>query len=216
MNIFLKGLLFSGLLLFSFVATAQQDEVYDDEIPDEQIDLTKEDESRQNGKIRKRRKFNPENVYIASGVGLDFWGTTFSAHLSPHIGYRIGGFLLPAAGLTYTYIYDFQWQSNIHVFGPKALIRVAPFPNAPWYLHAEGEYLRIAESNPSFNPNVANGQPRYYESVQPRFNVGLGYSSNLGEGAGFMTEFLFDLYFLQTGATYLNPFTYRIGFYYGF
>jgi hypothetical protein len=204
-----------GLSLQSF---AQEDEVYDDEVYDETIDNSKENEKdlRNNGGIRDGRKFDMKNAYIGSGVGLDFWGSTFSFHMSPHIGYRIGYALMPAVGMTYTYIYNFFDETSTHIYGPKALIRIRPLEQMRWYLHAEGEYLRLRQTNPYFNPSNPNGQPRFLEDNQPRVNVGLGYASNLDEGAGFMTEFLFDVYWLQTRQTYLNPITYRIGFYYGF
>lgn len=214
MNTFFRIFALICFLGLSFQTFAQEDEMYDEEIED-----SKEDEKdlRNNGKIKDGRKFDMKNAYIGSGLGLDFWGSTFSFHLSPHIGYRIGTALYPAVGVTYTYIYDMRNQTNTHIFGPKALMRVRPIRDMQWYLHAEGEFLRLRQSNPNYNANSPTGnQSQYIEANQPRVNIGLGYSSNMDEGPGFMTEFLFDVYWLQTGQTYLNPFTYRIGFYYGF
>lgn len=214
MNTFFKIFALICFLGLSFQTFAQEDEIYDVE-----IDSSKENEKdlRNNGTIKDGRKFDMKKAYIGSGVGLDFWENTFSFHMSPHIGYRIGYALMPAVGMTYTYIYDLTTETNTHIFGPKALVRVRPIQDMSWYLHAEGEYLRLRQSNPYYNPNNPNpNNPKYIEESQPRVNIGLGYSSNLDEGPGFMTEFLFDVYWLQTGQTYLNPFTYRIGFYYGF
>jgi len=90
------------------------------------------------------------------------------------------------------------------------MLRIRPIKNVQtlnrFYIHGEAEYLTLTQKSPG----------SMFSDNQTRINAGLGYATNLANGFGFTTEVLFDFNYLRTGWTYFNPFTYRIGFYYGF
>lgn len=225
MRKYIRLLYFTFVFLIGTTAAFAQidDEVYDDEIQDEEL-VDKEENKK--GKLKKdRKKFNPENFYVGSGIGLGFWGSTFNLDVSPHIGYRIGNVLAPAIGINYYYANNLRADVESHVYGPKLMLRINPFgENGRFFAIGEYEFLTIKESNPYYT-GTPGGQPPYYQSTLNRANVGLGYTTNFSTGVGFVTEFMLDVLAFRTARnttnptpypSNLNPFTYRVGFYYGF
>ncbi|WBM75007.1 hypothetical protein [Saprospira grandis] len=201
-------LLFSCLSLSSFAQL--DDEVYDKE--EDRKPLRNNRPGDLNGE-----KQNPlKGFFIGSSAGLDLWNSLFRIDFSPHLGYRISSFAHLGLGLNYTYMYEMTSQANIHLIGPKAFLRIRPLPQywESFYLHGELEQLYVRESNPNYTggPN----SPRYIQDIQPRANIGFGYTSNFDNGLGIFSEFLFDIYYLRSGTTYVNPITYRAGLHYGF
>jgi hypothetical protein len=154
---------------------------------------------------------------VGSGLSFQFWGNQFRTDILPYFGYRIGEMLAPAVGFSYTYAYNFQIKTSMHVYGPRVFLRLRPFKNfralEGIYLQGEYEYLIIDEEVPF--TNIPSGNPRFQRFTQPRANVGFGYTSNFGKGFGVTSEILFDLYSLSN-QNRLNPFIYRVTFYYGF
>ena len=208
--------LFFTILSCLFLASysfAQEDEIYDEELQDSLVteDNNNGKKTRKDKKMSEKKELNLNNMFIGSGVGLSFWGNQFRFDLSPYVGYRIGDILAPGLGVTYTYQHT-QSNSTFNVFGPKVLLRIRPIREVSTlrniYLHGEIEFLTLKESSPYYSKPLKGNQTR--------MNAGFGYTSNFEKGAGFTAEFLFDFYYLYTKTTYFHPFTYRIGFYYGF
>ena len=190
-------------------STAQVDEVYDDEI----ADTTTVGKKKKTPKDREKKQVNPLNMkglFVGTGVGFDIWNNYLRFDMSPHIGYRIGDILAPAVGMTYIFFNELGSKNNTNVIGPKAMLRIRPIKNVPTlnriYLIGEAEYLSFKEK---YNTQT-------YTYTQTRLNAGLGYTTNFEQGFGFVTELMFDFNYLRTGISYINPITYRIGFYYGF
>lgn len=197
------------LLAITSQSFAQIDEVYDDEITDS-VNLEKKGKIQKEKKIGAGKKLQMKGLYIGSGLGFDVWRNYLRFDMSPHVGYRIGDVIAPAIGVTYIYFNELGAGISTNVIGPKFMLRIRPIKNIPTlnriYLVGEAEYLTYKQKNGG----------RVYTDHQTRVNAGLGYTTNFENGFGFTTEVLFDFYYLKTGWTHLNPFTYRIGFYYGF
>jgi hypothetical protein len=183
---------------------------YEDEIPDAGI---LENEKKSQRGMREKKLLNLDNFFVGSGVGLNFGGNSLQFDFLPYFGYRLGDAIAPALGIDYLFLYDFTTQSETSIWGPKAILRIRPFKNLRqlkgFYLY--GEYAYLIRNYRSGNINKRD--------FQPRENVGIGWTTNFGKGAGMTTEFLYDLYnvFPRTyNSFFAFPFSYRIGFYYGF
>jgi hypothetical protein len=212
MNLFKsKVLIFLIIFLIPVLSFAQ----YEDEIPDnEKTELEKTP-----NKMKERKPLDLKNFFVGSGLSFQFWGNQFRTDILPYFGYRIGDILAPAVGFSYIYAYNFQDRTSMHVYGPRALLRLRPFKNfralEGIYLQGEYEYLVVDAEDPYYNPNNPNGNPKFQRFYQPRTNVGFGYTSNFGKGFGVTSEILFDLYSLNNRSLF-TPFIYRVTFYYGF
>jgi hypothetical protein len=183
---------------------------YDDEIPDSGILNT---DKKPNRRMRDKKPLNLDNFFIGSGVGLNFGGNYFRFDVLPYFGYRLGDAIAPAVGIDYTYFYDFALQSELNIWGPKVILKLRPFKSSRqlqgFYLY--GEYAHLIVDAKSGTSTL--------RAFQPRENVGVGWTTNFGKGSGMTSEFLFDLYNIvhrPNVSIFNNPFSYRIGFYYGF
>ncbi|EJF54408.1 hypothetical protein SapgrDRAFT_2753 [Saprospira grandis DSM 2844] len=201
-------LLFSCLSLSSFAQL--DDETYDTEEKREPL------RNNRPGDLNDEKRNPLKGFFIGSSAGLDLWNSLVRVDLSPHLGYRLSSFAHFGLGINYTYMYEMTSQANLHLIGPKAFLRIRPLPQywESFYLHGELEQLYVRESNPNYNGG--NNPPKYFQDIQPRANIGFGYTSNFDNGLGIFTEFLFDIYYLRSGTTYVNPVTYRAGLHYGF
>jgi hypothetical protein len=183
---------------------------YDDEIPDSGILNT---DKKPNRRMRDKKPLNLDNFFIGSGVGLNFGGNYFRFDVLPYFGYRLGDAIAPAVGIDYTFYYDFSTQSELNIWGPKVILKLRPFKSSRqlqgFYLY--GEYAHLIVDAKSGTSTL--------RAFQPRENVGVGWTTNFGKGSGMTSEFLFDLYNIvhrPNVSIFNNPFSYRIGFYYGF
>jgi hypothetical protein len=183
---------------------------YDDEIPDSGILNT---DKKPNRRMRDKKPLNLDNFFIGSGVGLNLGGNYFRFDVLPYFGYRLGDAIAPAVGIDYTFYYDFSTQSELNIWGPKVILKLRPFKSSRqlqgFYLY--GEYAHLIVDAKSGTSTL--------RAFQPRENVGVGWTTNFGKGSGMTSEFLFDLYNIvhrPNVSIFNNPFSYRIGFYYGF
>jgi len=206
------------LALFSYFSTnlyAQQDSL--DYVPDdEMVDNNQVGEDIK--EIKERKKFNPEGMFIGSGMGL-FIGSALVIDVSPHIGYRVGEIFAVGVGVPYMYGYELGNRRSHHIYGIRGFARLRPLGgvNAGFlssvYLHGEAEQLTAASQN------MASSTPRFIRRSGPSVNVGAGFTTNFGKGWGFTTEFLINIlaYNPNFAARTLGPpFQYRAGIYYGF
>ena len=183
---------------------------YDDEIPDSGILNT---DKKPNRGMRDKKPLNLDNFFVGSGVGLNFGCNYFRFDVLPYFGYRLGDAIAPAVGIDYTFYYDFSTQSELNIWGPKVILKLRPFKSSRqlqgFYLY--GEYAHLIVDAKSGTSTL--------RAFQPRENVGVGWTTNFGKGSGMTSEFLFDLYNIvhrPNVSIFNNPFSYRIGFYYGF
>lgn len=190
------------------------DYVPDDEVIDENHvdDNPKE--------IKERKKFNPEGMFVGSGMGL-FIGRALVIDVSPHVGYRVGKLFMAGIGVPYMYAYELQNRRSHHIYGLRGFMRFRPLGSldlgflSSVYLHGEAETLTAASQN------LASTTPRYVRSSGPSINVGGGFTSNFGRGWGFTTEILINVLAYHpnpsvAARTLGPPFQYRVGIYYGF
>ena len=194
------------LTAIPFVASAQ----YDDEIPDSSI---LDNNKKPIRSMREKKPLKLDNFFIGSGVGLNFGGNYFRFDVLPYFGYRLGDAIAPAVGIDYTYFYDFALQSELNIWGPKVILKLRPFKDSRQLqgIYLYGEYAHLIVD--------AKSGTNTLRTSQPRENVGFGWTTNFGKGAGMTSEFLFDLYNIihrPNVSIFNNPFSYRIGFYYGF
>jgi len=183
---------------------------YDDEIPDSGILNT---DKKPNRGMRVKKPLNLDNFFVGSGVGLNFGGNYFRFDVLPYFGYRLGDAIAPAVGIDYTYFYDFAFQSELNIWGPKVILKIRPFKSSRQLqgIYLYGEYAHLIVD--------AKSGTNTLRAFQPRENVGFGWTTNFGKGSGMTTEFLYDLYNIihrPNVSIFNNPFSYRIGFYYGF
>jgi hypothetical protein len=194
------------LTAIPFVASAQ----YDDEIPDSSI---LDNNKKPIRGMREKKPLKLDNFFVGSGVGLNFGGNYFRFDVLPYVGYRLGDAIAPAVGVDYTFFYDFSTQSELNIWGPKVILKLRPFKASKqlqgFYLY--GEYAHLIVD--------AKAGSSTLRAFQPRENVGFGWTTNFGKGSGMTSEFLYDLYNIihkPNVSIFNNPFSYRIGFYYGF
>jgi hypothetical protein len=183
---------------------------YEDEIPDAGI---LENEKKSQRGMREKKMLNLNNFFVGSGVGLNFGGSYIRFDVLPYFGYRLGDAIAPAVGIDYTYFYDYAFQSELNIWGPKVILKLRPFKESRQLrgLYLYGEYAHLIVD--------AKSGTNTLRDIQPRENVGFGWTTNFGKGAGMTSEFLYDLYNIihrPNPSIFTNPFSYRIGFYYGF
>ena len=190
-----------------------------DYVPDDEMvdDNQVNNDSRE---IKERKKFNPEGMFVGSGMGL-FIGSAFVIDVSPHVGYRVGKIFAAGVGVPYMYAYELGSRRSHHIYGIRGFMRFRPLGglNAGFlssvYLHGEAEQLTAASQN------LSSSTPRYIKSSGPSINVGGGFTSNFGKGWGFTTEILVNVLAYHknpnvSSRTLGPPFQYRAGIYYGF
>lgn len=212
--------LFTFLLLGTQHSFAQvDDEIYDDEVIDEQKNEKKRPKKTakldENGKPESPVK----NMFIGTDLGLFFGGRTFFVGLSPYIGYRLANVIALGVGGVYEYAFDSYSKLSNNVFGGRVFARIRPFTNVRTlksiYAHVEAEY---ATSRIVDNRNGANSGGVLQQISAPALNVGLGYTTQFEKGFGFTTEILVNVLWFNPNIPTLSnaPWEYRIGFYYGF
>ena len=183
---------------------------YDDEVRDSEII---NNDKKPNRGMREKKPLKLDNFFVGSGVGLNFGGSYIRFDVLPYLGYRLGDAIAPAIGIDYTYFYDYVLQSELNIWGPKVILKLRPFKESKQLkgLYIYGEYAHLIVDAKSGTISI--------RAYQPRENVGFGLTTNFGKGAGITSEFLFDLYNVihrPNLSIFSNPFSYRIGFYYGF
>jgi len=214
----MKRILIMLLLAYFGCATNMQAQVDSlDYVPDDEM-VDDNQASEDIKPIKERKPFNPEGMFVGSGMGL-FIGSAFVIDVSPHVGYRVGEFFAVGVGVPYMYAYELVNRRSHHIYGIRGFARLRPLGGvsagflSSVYLHGEADQLISASQN------IASSTPRFLQRSGPSINVGAGFTSNFGKGWGFTTEFLINVLAYSpnfAGTTLGPPFQYRAGIYYGF
>lgn len=215
------------LLAYSHQSYAQDapkdpdDEYYDDEVIDDgKSDDNKKPRGKREKKLKDPKKMgdpkpaNVDGLFIGSGIGVSFTSFAFSVDFSPYAGYRLGKFAAVGAGIPY--VYSFFSTGHEHIYGFKGFLRFRPLamvdhPVSNLYLHAEGEYLMVAQKLQSAT--------QYTNFGAPAVNIGGGYATpRFDKGFSFTVELLLNvLHFSRSNiVTARSLVQYRIGIMYNF
>ncbi|MCH2043027.1 MAG: hypothetical protein MK212_02715 [Saprospiraceae bacterium] len=207
--------------------TDPDDEYYDDEFIDngQSNDNNKKPRGKQEKRLKKPKAMrdpkptNLDGLFIGSNFGLSFTSFSFSVDFSPYVGYRLGKFAAIGTGIPYVYSYANNGVQayHQHIYGFKGFLRFRPLamiehPVSNFYLHAEGEYLMVAEK-------LQTPGSRYVQFGAPAVNVGAGYATpRFDKGFCFTAEILLNvLYFSPNSILTARPLVqYRIGIMYNF
>jgi hypothetical protein len=124
-------------------------------------------------------------MFTGGGLGVQFGNTTI-IDISPHFGYYPLENFSVGVGLTYQYINDRSYKTNINVFGGRVFTRLyLPFFN---YIYAHGEYEYIAYYSDIFS---SNGKKSWY-SVN-NVLAGIGYRQPITERTSLNFMLLWNL-----------------------
>lgn len=124
-------------------------------------------------------------MFTGGGLGVQFGNTTI-IEVSPHFGYYPLENISIGVGLTYQYINDRVYKTNINVIGGRVFTRLyLPFFN---YIYAHGEYEYIAYYSDIFS---TNGKKSWY-SVN-NVLAGIGYRQPISERTSLNFMLLWNL-----------------------
>lgn len=196
-----------------------EDEYFEDEIIDNGLVDKRKEKQKRFKKMGNPDPINLDGLLIGSNFSLNFASYFFNVDLSPYAGYRLGKFAAIGLGIPYVYSYSDNGAAayHQHIYGVKSFLRFCPLavvdhPIANAYLHAEGEYLVVAEK-------VQSAGSRYVHFNASAINIGAGYATpRLDKGFSFTAEVLLNvLYFSPSNIVTARPLVqYRVGVMYNF